>query len=124
MYESTHFGLPHAELTCLQQFHGERYRTVKSLSAKLNVAKSRITKLISNLTGKGYVEQMNDPKDKRIKLINLTAKGEKILSDIDALYRNIHKQILLQMNAADRKNLLTNLHRLASAMETVKTKFL
>ena len=60
LYESQKFGLPHAEINCLMQFDGERYLTVKGISQKLEVAKSRVTKIINGLTEKGMVEQIND----------------------------------------------------------------
>ena len=47
LYESQRFGVPYAELKCLMLFDGERYLTVKGIAQKLDVAKSRVTKLIN-----------------------------------------------------------------------------
>ena len=46
LYESQRFGLPHAELKCLMLFDGQRYLTVKNMAQNLDVAKSRVTKLV------------------------------------------------------------------------------
>jgi len=120
LYESNRFNLPYAELKCIMAFDGERYMTVKGMANKLDVAKSRITKIIDGLSKKGLVERMDDPKDARVKLINLTSEGRQKSEDIAAFQRQIHRQILLQIDIEERKRMLSHLEVLRSAMEAVK----
>lgn len=120
LYERDRFGLPYAELQCLLLFNGARYLTVKSLSEKLEVAKSRVTKLVNDLVKKGMAEKIDDPKDSRIKLINLTHTGLKISKEIQNFHREIHRKILIQMNEDERKGVISNLELLRSTMESVK----
>ena len=120
LYQNRKFGLPYAEINCLMQFDGERYLTVKGISQKLDVAKSRVTKIVRGLIEKGMVEQISDPKDARIKLISLTPAGQRKLEAIDAFLREIHRKILIQMEAEERENMLSYLQILRSAMEAVK----
>lgn len=120
LYESQKFGLPYAELNCLMKFYGERYLTVKGISQKLDVAKSRVTKIVNGLIEKGMVEQINDPKDARIRLISLTLAGQRKLEEIDAFLKELHRKILLQMDHDERKKMLSYLELLRSAMEAVK----
>jgi len=124
LYESQKFGLPYAELNCLMQFNGERYLTVKGISQKLDVAKSRVTKIINGLSEKGMVEQINDPKDGRVKLISLTPIGRKKSEEIDFFLKEIHQNLLLQMGQDERKNTLSYLESLRLAMEAVKEQFI
>jgi len=120
LYESERFGLPYAESKCLMLFDGERYLTVKGISQSLDVAKSRVTKLVTGLIEKGLVEQIGDPKDARIKLISLTPKGQKKSEQIAAFQTELYRKILLQMGADERKNMLSYLELLRAAMEAVK----
>lgn len=120
LYESQRFGLPHAELKCVMLFDGERYLTVKGMAQRLDVAKSRVTKIINGLVGKGLVEQMDDPRDGRIRLISLTPAGQRKAEEIDAFQKGIHRKILLQMAPDERKNALGYLELFRSAMEAVK----
>jgi len=120
IYESSRFGLPYSELKVLMLFDGERYLTVKGIAQKLEVAKSRVTKLINGLSKKGLVEQIEDPKDARVKLISLTPKGLGKSKEIGALQQALHRKILLQMDPEERKNMLSCLELLRSAMEAVK----
>lgn len=120
LYESERFGLPYSELKVVMLFNGERYLTVKGIAQKLEVAKSRVTKLIDGLRNKGLVEQIDDPKDARVKLINLTPKGLGKSKEIGMLQQTLHHKILLQMDPEERKDMLSYLELLRSAMEAVK----
>ena len=119
-YESNKFGLPYAEINCLILFNGERYLTVKVMAEKLDVAKSRVTKLVKGLMDKGLIDQIDDPRDGRSRLISLSSKGQRLSKQIEAFQKDIHRQLLLHMEPAERKNALTYLESLRSAMEAVK----
>ena len=120
LYESHRFGLPYAELNFLMQFDGERYLTVKSIAQRLEIAKSRVTIIVDGLIKKGLVEKINDPKDTRIKLISLTPAGKKKAEEIETFLEEIHREILLQLGDDERKNVISQLELLRSAMEAVK----
>ena len=120
LYESQRFNLPYAELKCLMLFKGERYLTVKGIAQKLDVAKSRVTKIVNGLIEKGLVEQIDDPKDARIRLISLTRAGQKKSEEIEAFQSGLYREILLHLNNDERKDMLSYLELLRSAMEAVK----
>jgi DNA-binding MarR family transcriptional regulator len=118
--EAKRFTLPHAELKCLMLFGAEKYMTAKSLAQKLKVAKSRITKIVAGLACKGLVQQMNDPQDSRVRLISLTAAGNKAYKEIEAFQGDIFRRMLLYIETDERKRTLSALETLHSAMEAVK----
>jgi DNA-binding MarR family transcriptional regulator len=120
VYESGKFALPHAELKCLLLFDGQRYLTVTDIAQKLEVAKSRVTKLVNGLKEKKLVEEIDDPKDARIKLISLTPAGHTKFNEITAFQRELYRTILLQVDADERNHVLSSLELLRSAMEAVK----
>ena len=119
-YESQRYNLLYAEMRCLMLFEGERYLTVKGIAQKLDVAKSRVTRIVDGLIEKRLVERMEDPKDGRIKLVNLTPTGLKKSEEIGAFRREICYKILTQMGAEERRILLSSLDLLRAAMEAVK----
>jgi len=120
LYESQKFGLPYAQLKCLMLFNRERYLTVKTLAERLEVAKSRVTKLVSELLEKGLVDRIEDPKDGRIKLLSLSPEGARVTKDMERFQRDIHHKILLQISPEERQNMLSYVEFLRSAMEAVK----
>jgi DNA-binding MarR family transcriptional regulator len=119
-FESNKFGLPYAELRCLLLFGGERYSTLKGIAQKLEVAKSRVTKIVNGLVAKGLVKQMDDPHDSRVKLISLTPAGHEKTQEIAAFQKELHRQILLHLDADERKGIFAYLELLRTAMEAVK----
>jgi DNA-binding MarR family transcriptional regulator len=122
LYEIARFKLPQAELKCLMLFGAERYLTVTGIAQKMEVAKSRITKIVNNLVLKKLVKQMNDPQDTRIKLISLTSAGHEISREIGAFQGEIFRHILLHLAVEERKTTLASLETLRSAMEAVKER--
>jgi len=84
------------------------------------VAKSRVTTILDRLIEKRFVERIVDPKDARVKLISLTPKGKKKAEQLEDHQRQIHGRLLLEMNNEERKNVLSHLELLRTAMEAVK----
>jgi DNA-binding MarR family transcriptional regulator len=123
IYENQKFGLPYAEIKCLLLFQGERYLTVKSIASRLDVAKSRVTKLINGLLAKGYVERIDDPKDTRVKLISLTQAGRKKIQEVESFHLSLHKKLIQCIDPEDRGELLSYLEQLRNGMEEVKQEF-
>jgi DNA-binding MarR family transcriptional regulator len=120
VYEHQKFGVPYAELKCLLLFNGERYLTVKGIAEKLEVAKSRVTKIINGLIEKKLVKRFEDHHDKRVKLICLTPEGGEKCEQVRNFQRQIHQDILKQFDSEKRKQLFVYLESLRSAMESVK----
>ncbi|MBF0223976.1 MAG: MarR family transcriptional regulator [Desulfobacterales bacterium] len=120
LYEISKFEIPFAELKCLLLFEGARYLTVKTISQRMDVAKSRITILINGLKKKGFVEIIDDPEDARIKLIRLTNTGSAKLNEIMNYQMEIHKKLLLTMDENERKNVINHMEILRMAMEIIK----
>ena len=119
-YQCERFGLPDAEFRCLMLFGEERYLTAKGIALKMNVVKSRVSKIVDGLIKKKLIQRIKDPEDSRISLLSLTAEGQKKVNNIDRFLQDIHYQVLLQMAPDQRKTVLTNLDILKASMEAVK----
>jgi DNA-binding MarR family transcriptional regulator len=119
-YQSERFDLPDAELRCLMLFGEERYLTPKGIALKMNVVKSRVTRIILGLENKGFIQRIRDPEDSRIYLLSLTTDGKKKLKEIQSFHDNIHTAILEQMAPDQRNKLLNNLDLLKASMEAGK----
>ena len=119
-YQSERFAMPDAELRCLLLFGEERYLTPKGIAQKMNVVKSRVSKIIDGLLRKKFIQRIKDPEDSRISLLSLTPSGQKKLNDINAFMEEVHQNVLMQMAPDQRKAMLTNLDILKASMEAVK----
>jgi DNA-binding MarR family transcriptional regulator len=119
-YQCERFGLPDAELRCLSLFGEERYLTPKGIALKMNLVKSRISKIVSGLVQKELIQKISDPEDSRVTLLSLTAKGQSKLNDINEFLNDIHMEVLQQMESEQRKTMITNLELLKASMESIK----
>jgi DNA-binding MarR family transcriptional regulator len=119
-YQCERFGLPDAEFRCLMLFGEERYLTAKGIAFKMNVVKSRVSKIIEGLLKKKLIQRIKDPEDSRVSLLSLTPEGNKKLYDINEFSNDVHYQVLMQMAPDQRKAALTNLDILKASMEAVK----
>ena len=122
LFLSKKFDIPEAELRCLMLFGEERYLTAKGISQKLDVAKSRVTKIINGLVQKRLVESIDDPKDARIKLIGLTSKGHKKSRQLGDITKDLHQKLLLEFEPEQRKMVISCLEILRTSMEAVKNQ--
>ena len=119
-YQCERFELPDAEFRCLGLFVNERYLTAKSIAHKMNVVKSRVSKIIDGLIKKNLIQRVRDPEDSRIQLLSLTPDGQKKLDEINGFMEEVYGQVLSQMAPDQRQAMLTNLDILKASMEAVK----
>lgn len=124
VFQAKKFNLTQAELKCLLLFKEERYLTVKGLAQKLEVAKSRVTKIIDGLVQKKIVQRVDDPEDARVTLIGLTPEGQRQMEAAAHFLEDIHHQLLQELKETDRKTVLTSLETLRSSMEVIKSKMM
>ncbi len=119
-YQCDRFQLPDAELRCLQLFQDERYLTAKGIAQKMNVVKSRVTKIVEGLVRRGMVQRIKDPEDSRVTLLSLTGEGQKKLREINLFLQEVHREVLVRMSTDQRHTILSNLEVLKTAMQSVK----
>lgn len=120
LHQAHKFDLPQAELRCLLLFGDERYLTVKTIAQRLEVAKSRVTKILEGMDSRGLISRSDDPRDGRIRLISLTPEGKRRALAIAEFSDQLHQQILLQFPTEERREIIAALDNLRAAMEVVK----
>jgi len=121
-YQSDRFGLPDAELRCLTLFADERYLTPKNIAQRMNVAKSRVTRIVDGLRKRGLVKRSNDPEDSRISLLSLTPEGRALLDQLSEFMTQTHREVLAQFSQEQRQALISSLSSLKLSMESLKDK--
>jgi DNA-binding MarR family transcriptional regulator len=119
-YQCERFQLPDAEFRCLALFGEERYLTAKSIAHRMNVVKSRVSKIIDGLIRKKLIQRIKDPEDSRVQLLSLTPGGQKKINEINSFLEDVYGQVLSRIAPDQRQAMLTNLDILKASMETVK----
>lgn len=119
-YQSERFQLPDAELRCLGLFGKERYLTAKSIAHRMNVVKSRVSKITDGLIKKNLIQRIKDPEDSRVQLLSLTPEGQQKINEINGFMEEVYGEVLSRMAPDQRQAMLTNLDILKASMEAVK----
>lgn len=119
-YQSDRFGLPDAAFRCLLLFGEERYLTPKGIAGRMNVVKSRVSKILEGLENKNLVQRIRDPEDSRIYLFSLTRLGQDKLDEIDKFLKGIYSEVLLLIPSDQRRTSIATLETLTSSMNAVK----
>ncbi|MGE0771895.1 MAG: MarR family winged helix-turn-helix transcriptional regulator [Cyclobacteriaceae bacterium] len=75
------FGISIPQLLCLGHLHNatKKRATHRELMKLLSLNSSTVTGIVNRLESKGYVRRNESREDKRVTLINLTAKGERVV---------------------------------------------
>lgn len=119
-FQADRFGLLEAELRCLMLFGDERYLTSKHIARKMNVAKSRISKIVAGLVDRGLIKRSPDPDDSRISLLSLTPEGQSLLMQVTA-YSSEMSRIILQFIAPEQRvAIIESLGALRTSMKTAR----
>lgn len=86
--------------------------TMVSLARSLHCHDSNVTGLVDKLEERGFVVRLNKPEDRRVKLIGLTAAGEKFR---ERLLRRLSEPLpfIARLSQADQIQLLAILKRAA-----------
>lgn len=87
----------------------------QALGEALGIPPSRMVALVDDLEDKGLVERRRSPKDRRVNLLHLTAKGTKVLSQAGDAGETWQEELLANLSTAEREQLLGLLQRVASA---------
>ena len=80
----TPYGITKAGFNVLRILSRSQNKACKQndISQLMLVSRANITGLVDSLFRKGLVERINDPHDRRINMIKILPKGEKLLQDL------------------------------------------
>ena len=68
------------------------------------------------------MQRSQDPNDARVKLINLTPRGQRKVREIEEFLFSLHQQLLDQIDPGQRPAVINALETLRSSMEAVKAQ--
>jgi DNA-binding MarR family transcriptional regulator len=72
-------GLSISQVSILMQMHYRGAYAVSKISEQYDISVAGASQLVDKLVHSGYVERVEDPHDRRAKLLNLTNKGRGLI---------------------------------------------
>lgn len=87
------------------------------ISALISFDRSTIGNVLERLETKGVIERSANPDDKRVKILRLSAKGARLLRDVEPAVARAQERILAPLPAAKRRDLMKGLAAIIAAHE-------
>ncbi|MCC6736823.1 MAG: MarR family transcriptional regulator [Bauldia sp.] len=95
-------------------------QSMTALAASLGVQPPTITKMVGRLATAGYVERRNSETDGRQANVFLTARGRKVLAEIDRAVASVEARAFEGLDGKDEKRLLRLLRKVAKNLGTAE----
>jgi len=118
----TPFGITRAGFNVLRILSNSPSKACKQneISQLMLVSRANITGLVDSLFRQGLVERINDPQDRRVNMIKILSKGEKLLEDLLPGYYTHLNKISSIFTAQEKKVFNDLLKRLRDKTNEVK----
>ena len=87
------------------------------LSSMMLVNRANITSLVDRMEKGGMVERTDSPTDRRYYIVRLTAKGRKLLDEVEPLYAKEVRKVMAVLKDPDQKKLTAMLERIRANLD-------
>lgn len=114
------FGLTTSQytlLTLLASSEGESTVHLTTLSKRMLLAKSSITRLIDQLETSGFVQRMSNPQDRRAQHVRLTPSGMELLNRVSKAHERSLEQRMSALNHVEKQHLSQLLLKLRDSLD-------
>jgi DNA-binding MarR family transcriptional regulator len=89
--------------------------TVSALAERADMTKQAMAELVAHLEGRGYVDRVPDPNDRRAKLVRPTAKGRRVYAVVRELIPELEQQLVETLGATRARQLRRDLRTIHEA---------
>jgi MarR family transcriptional regulator, 2-MHQ and catechol-resistance regulon repressor len=91
--------------------------SVKALGEKVLLTSGSMTAAVDRLEKRGWVERGNDPEDRRVRIVRLTAEGRKTIESLFADHERDMERAVEGLTETERSKLADLLRRLGKATD-------
>lgn len=117
---ASRFDVSPSECRTMRVFQPGESLTMKELSQRMDLAMSRMTRIVDGLVEKKLVERATDPNDRRVCLVHLTSLGNELVTEMETTYLAMNQKVLESVAPEARIEVLKALHKLADAMQKIR----
>ncbi|MFA5555134.1 MAG: MarR family transcriptional regulator [Phycisphaerae bacterium] len=87
------------------------------LSQMMLVNRANITSLVDRMEKAQFVERTASANDRRYNIVKLTAKGQKLLKEVEELYAREVKKIMSVLQELEQKKLISMLEKVRAGLQ-------
>lgn len=95
------YDLSQNEGSVLLFLHNNKLNTAKEISEYRSISKSLVSKSINNLYSRGYIDLIEDEKDKRINRLYITKAAKSMVEDLYLAQQNFYGLLEKDINEED-----------------------
>jgi DNA-binding MarR family transcriptional regulator len=106
-------GLTPAHAGSLRVIAASAGSSQQEVAERLGMFPSRLVALVDELEDRGLVQRLENPRDRRIYLLQVTARGKEVLQSIGRVAREHQDALLAALNTDERGLLASLLSRVA-----------
>jgi DNA-binding MarR family transcriptional regulator len=110
------FGLSVPQYTALSVFRAHGSLSNAQLATRTMISPQSANEMVKQMEGRGWIERRPDPAHGRIIQISLTAAGEAILRDCDALVLEVEDIMFADLGKEERTQLQAQLRAAVRAL--------
>lgn len=106
------YGLNLSEFGALEVLYHKGPLPVQAICEKVLIANSSMSYVIENLIKKELIEKSKDPKDRRIHIVHLSEKGDKLFDEVYPKHLTHMRSVIDILSEAEEKELQRLLKKL------------
>lgn len=110
-------GLTGPQLAALKEIHRQGPVTAGSIAKAIHLSQGTVTGILRRLESRGLITRERGELDRRTTLINITPKGQSVLSQAPSLLQDNFLERLAGLETWEQTQILSTLQRVAHLME-------
>ncbi|RVU85629.1 MarR family transcriptional regulator [Leucothrix sargassi] len=118
-YATSH-GLSVNEWRVMVVLNEHKYVTAKDVVKYSSITKVNVSRGVSDLEKRGYIERHADPIDRRAVLLCLTAKGKKAMAQLVPRVLEVERQALEGLTESERDTLVRLMEKVRLNADAIK----
>jgi DNA-binding MarR family transcriptional regulator len=108
--------IPHAQLFVINILFRQGPCRISDIVKELQVAAPTASGILDRLEASGYVSRIEDKKDRRVVMVDLTAKGRKVANELKSTIVTRWTEILKKLSPEDATKYLEILRKIKEAI--------
>jgi DNA-binding MarR family transcriptional regulator len=99
-------GVTTAQAALLLVVGAERPPTQRDVATQLGVSEPSVAAMVERLAREGYLQRGRDDRDGRVRTLQLTAEGERVLAGARAAFEEVNERLQAALGSTDAVDLL------------------
>ncbi len=112
--EAQEFGMTPVQYAVLQTVHNHPGTDQRTLAGLIALDTSNTASVVDRLEARGLITRQVSPQDRRVRLLELTQEGEKLLQDVIPCMERAQQRILEPLSPTDQIEFMRLLNLLVS----------